>query len=540
MKQRVTMKHRFRFRLRTLLLTVNVVVMLLPLAAVYTLHLYENELIRRTESGLISQGALLAATYKQAIIGAVQERQIILPGVQLPVDSPFQSDEQFIPIKAGLNADKENILPPPPEGLPPEQQPDKWAILAGESIEPILREGKRITLTGVRVLDYQGIVVASSGTEKGFSLVNRKEIQQALHGYYAAVLRQRISDEPDPDYDSISRGSNHRVFVAMPVVHNNKILGVVALSRSTISMGKGLYHIRSRLLRAAPAILIAVILFSVITTLIITAPLKALIRQAHRIRQGDSNAVFPLKHPGTAEVADLSQSIVEMATSLEERASYIKTFASNVSHEFKTPLASLKGSVELLGSYGDDMSREEREKFLSNMGEDIERLERMVRRLLELARADVITPGTASCDVHKVMSVLNERYRQTGRVQCTADEKLAADKLAEINMGRDVLESILVNMIANSLLHGGPQAEVSVTAQQEGSGVELLISNSGREISAANREKIFRPFFTTARESGGSGLGLTIVQSLVTAHGGTIELLPDRTTTFRIVLSLIR
>ena len=521
------MKHRFRFRLRTLLLAVNVVVMLLPLAAVYTLHLYENELIRRTELSLISQGAILAATYKQGIVRTAQEQQINLAGVPLAEDSPFQRDEQFTPIMAGLNIDKNTILPPPPEGMVLQQQPDKLALLAGEVMEPILREGKRITLTGVRVLDSQGIVVASSGTEKGLSLINRKEIRQALQGHYAAVLRQRISDEPDPDYDSISRRSNLRVFAAMPIVHNNKTLGVVALSRSTISMGKGLYHIRSRLFRAAPAILIAVIIFSVVTTLIITAPIKALIRQAQRIRQGDSNAAFPLKHPGTVEVARLSESIVEMANSLEDRAGYIRTFASNVSHEFKTPLTSLKGSVELLSFYGEDMSRNERENFLSNMEEDIERLERMVRRLLELARADVISPGSSTCSIGKVFSGLKEHYQEV---------RFSSENFAEINMGSDVLESILVNLIENSLQHGGSEVRVSVTAQKESRGVELLISNSGREISAANREKIFRPFFTTARESGGSGLGLTIVQSLVTAHGGSIELLPDRKTTFRIIL----
>lgn len=94
---------RFRPHLRTLLLTVNVVVMLLPLAAVYTLHLYENELIRQTESGLISQGAVLAASCKQAILQAARaNNNDIPPGIPIAADSPFQEQPQkrYIPITA--------------------------------------------------------------------------------------------------------------------------------------------------------------------------------------------------------------------------------------------------------------------------------------------------------------------------------------------------------------------------------------------------------------------------------------------------------
>lgn len=522
----------FRPSLRTLLLSVNLIVLLLPVGAIYALHLYESELIRRTEASLISQGGLLVALFKKEILRSAGEGKIIPAGNQLDANSPFQSDKKYLLIRPQLDVADEKIFPPAPSGVVTDHSPDSSALIAGQVLEPILREAKRITLTGVRVVDYQGVVVASSGTENNLSLRGREEVELALKGKYAPLLRQRISDEPTPAYSSISRGSDFRVFVAMPVVDRGKILGAVVLSRSPISRGKGLYLIRSQLLRAASVIIVLVVLFSIFITFVISAPIKALIRQADRVRRGEQGAEDSLRYPGTSEVAHLSKSIVQMAKSLEARADYIKTFAGNVSHEFKTPLTSLKGTVELLRSYGSEMSGKEHETFLLNMEEDVDRLDRLVRRLLELARADVITPGTAMCDINTVFLSLNKRYRDTGKIEFSQ-----SNELPKINMDQETLESIVVNMIENSLQHGGAGAHVTLSAKRNNNRVELLISDTGSGITEANRNKIFRRFFTTARHTGGSGLGLSIVQSLLAAHNGTIELLAkNKETTFKISL----
>jgi signal transduction histidine kinase len=93
---------------------------------------------------------------------------------------------------------------------------------------------------------------------------------------------------------------------------------------------------------------------------------------------------------GTREIAELSHSLVTMAETLEARADYIRGFAAEVSHEFKTPLAAMRGTVELLQEHLATMTEAERRSFLANLAEDVTRLDRLVRRLLDLARADVM------------------------------------------------------------------------------------------------------------------------------------------------------
>ncbi len=513
------------------MLSVNLIVLLLPVAAVFSLHLYENELIRQTESILMSQGALVATTFRNEVLRTARKTGTKPEGHPLNGDSPFFDEEALLPIQAGLDVAKGKIFPPASDGIPVEYSPDAVARTAGQIMEPILHQAKRFTLCGTRIVDSLGIVVASSGIEKNLSLIGRQEVRSALEGNYAALLRQRISDEPVPPFTSISRRTNIRVFVAVPVVNHGTVLGAVILSRSPVSMGKGLYLIRTHLFKAALVLVVTVIVFSIITTFMISSPIKALIRQTEQVKRGEADAAAPLEHPGTVEVAGLSEAIVQMAKSLEQRAEYIKTFARSVSHEFKTPLTSLKGTVELLASYGDEMSGKEHKKFLQNMEGDINRLDQMVRRLLDLAKADVIQPGTDHCDINMVFCVLEKRYADTGKVIFNRN-----DAPTEIKMHGETLETVLVNLIENSLQHGGQNTDVTLSARLGTRNVEVFVSDTGKGISTANRDKIFRLFFTTAMHTGGSGLGLAIVQSLLAAHNGSIELLPEEKTTFKITM----
>ncbi len=525
-------RFRFRPRLRTLLLVANIMTLLLPISMIVLLQLYESELVRQTESALIGQGALLAATFRQEILRNSSTGDLFLTDKPLASHSLFNKGQSLTPIRPQLDVARETIFSSAPDGVQAAQPPDPATLAAGQLLEPILHDAKRITLAGIRLVDHRGTVVASSGSEYGLSLINRQEVKKALQGNYVSLLRQRISDEPAPSITSHSRRAWLRVFVALPVLEKGRVLGAVVLSRSPIGVGRGLYMIRNHLIKASVVLVILVLLVSLFTTLAISQPIKALVRQADMVRRGESDATQTIRHPGTVEVAGLSHSIAQMAASLAARADYIRTFANNVSHELKTPITSLKGSVELLQDHGNTMSMEEQQRFLDNMAGDIDGLERRVRRLLELARADVVQPGTASCDVNKVLLLLHKRYENR-------EVEISGGKgLPEVKMDQEILESILVNIIENALQHGGPKTRVKVIAQtNETDRFEWLISDTGQGISKDNATKIFRPFFTTARHQGGTGLGLSIIKSLLTAHNGTIELLPtEHGATFRVII----
>jgi len=185
----------------------------------------------------------------------------------------------------------------------------------------------------------------------------------------------------------------------------------------------------------------------------------------------------------------------------------------------------MRGAVELLHDHGDTMTAAERERFLSHLDQDTARLDRLVQRLLELARADVMqaTP-TDRAEVAVVVRRLAARYQDAG-FKVTVVEPLPA---ATVAMAEDVLESILSNLLDNARQHGGDAVTVAVTCPLPAAGADAVllieVSDNGPGISAANAARVFEPFFTTARARGGTGLGLAVVKSLLTAHHGTIEL----------------
>jgi signal transduction histidine kinase len=502
------------FRLRTILLSFTLMVLLIPLGSLYLFRLFEDELVLRTELELISQSAVLAALYKQQVM-ALDPNQGKGYGLSLPPQPA--SDEFYQPIKPILSLSAGDPLPKRPDSLPTPLAADPLALQIGERLQPILRHTQRVMLAGMRVLDWQGVVIAGRD-EVGRSLAHVDEVARAMQGQYAANIRQRISDEPPPALTSISRGTRIRLFSAFPVIHGQQLLGVIYLSRTPENILKFLHHEKQRVIWPTLVILLATLLLAALLSSRIVRPIKLLIRQTERVAGGDDGKVEPIATPGTHELAQLSESFAHMANSLNERSRYIEQFASHVSHEFKTPLTAMQGALELLLDH-DDMTEQQRQRFLNNLLSDTERLKALVTRLLELARADNLQAGSESADLAPILSELQQTFAERG-LTLALPEQPADITLA---IAPDALRTSLHNLLSNSLEHGATRVDIAIT-RQHGDRITLTLQDNGKGISAANRERIFTPFFTTRREQGGTGLGLGIVASLLKAHQGEIEL----------------
>jgi signal transduction histidine kinase len=249
-----------------------------------------------------------------------------------------------------------------------------------------------------------------------------------------------------------------------------------------------------------------------------------LIEQAARARKGA--AVGPIPHPGSREMAELSSALADMARSLNERAAYIEAFAQSVSHEFKTPLATVEGAVEVLRDHIGTMTPAERERFLGMLTQESQRMRRLVERLLVLARADTASASREGTEVAPALAATVERFREGGLdVALRADAGLDG---CRATVSPEGIEVVLSNLLENAKQHGGPRVRVEVGARREergpdAPGVRLEVRDDGRGISDGNRSKVFDPFFTTARDAGGTGLGLSIVRALVESQGGVVE-----------------
>ncbi|MBO0612318.1 HAMP domain-containing sensor histidine kinase [Thiothrix fructosivorans] len=526
------------FRLRSILLLVMLAVLALPLGGLYFFRIYENELVQQTELELISQSAVLAATFRQFVRDQRREEDYgyvqFSSSLTLP-DNPYLHKPQplddtfYAPVTPRVDL-IDPIAPPRPDARPSTQATDPLAHKIGVHMSHILQDTQQVTLSGIRLLDANGTVIAGR-EEVGLSLAHIPEIKQALQGKYASVIRQRVSDEPPPPLYSVSRGTHVRIFTAFPVIEEGRLQGVVYLSRTPTNIIKHLYENKGVVLLATLSLLVLAVLLILLVSSTISRPIRELLRQTERVRQGEQREVEPIHNPVTKEIAQLSESFAGMSHALAERSDYIRRFATHVSHEFKTPLTAIQGALELLHDHIDTMPMERRERFIQNLLDDTQRLKRLVNRLLELARADSLETSKDSSTLTNLFKALRNRYQDRGLILHFGNP-LPSTALA---IAPDALEAVVTNLLDNSLQHGATQ--VNLYTHGGSDTLRLRLHDNGNGISAANRDKIFTPFFTTKRTKGGTGLGLEIVTSILKAYGGNIRL-GDATSGAEFILNL--
>ena len=496
-----------RLSLRWLLLAMVLLVLTLPLAGLLFLRMYESALIRQTESELIAQAAVFAASYKA-------ERLRHGPGDS--VQAATVPERLEVAKRPGLDLAADPVLPPAPDSVTGAVASSS-AQEAGTVLAPVLKEAQEVTLAAIRIVDAHGVVVATTGADLGRSLVGQDEISRALLGQPTSVMRQR-EHKASWVPDGISRGSMLRVHVALPVLDGDRVLGAVLAMRTPADITQALAGKRRQLAWLMAGLLAIGTAVALAMSRLVTRPLALVTAQAATVAAGSSGAVHPLRRPGTREVAQLSAAIVAMAETLDKRASYVRTLAARIAHEFKTPLTATRGAAELLRDHA--MSEVERLHFLDVIEAEVSRLDRLTRRLLDLARADMTAgSGRGPTPVGPVLAAVAARFADRGlSIRIAGDAAVAID--------REPLEAIVAGLLDNVVAHGGPTVAIDVTDQ--GSDVLIRVSDDGPGISAANAPKIFDAFFTTAREQGGTGLGLPIIQAFVAGVGGSVQLLPIR------------
>jgi signal transduction histidine kinase len=280
------------------------------------------------------------------------------------------------------------------------------------------------------------------------------------------------------------------------------------------------------------AVLILTLIVAYVLTRTLTTPINALIARTEEIARGGRSAIRPLEIYGTREVATLSQSFLDLAGKLVDHSDYVRSFATHVSHELKSPLTSIKGAAELLRDDDDNnpMSQEQRSRFLTNIIADTERLDRLLSRLRELAKAE-LPSQQGSSSLRDIIAQLEMQFRQLTIIyEGSADETLA--------LPSEAAGIIFANLAENAVQNGA--TDLAIKASGEGRGISIQIRDNGRGIADGNRDRIFEPFFSTRRDDGGTGMGLGIVRAMLASHGGSIELLDSSGdgTTFQIILPI--
>lgn len=408
----------------------------------------------------------------------------------------------------------------PPPGTPPR-------LALGDATLAAVAKRTRMRL---RLLDTRGVVVADShrkGTPEGPEAVpsffgssyvkrrhasgrertnpgpidHRVEIRAALKGQLGTATRYH------------RRIKRVFLFLALPVMSERRVHGAVYVTRSTIPVLEAMYRLRSSLLTVLAVALAITALLSLFLATTISRPLARLSRVARRLAGGERGPRIEIGRRD--EVGQLSRSLQDLVDQLDGRATAIAELAGNISHEFKTPLSSIRGAAELIAD-SPEMDEKTRQRFLGNILGDVRRLDRLVSRLLELTRIEATAERREDFDLVGLAKEAVAGFSDH-RVVLEAPEALP------FRGNRSHLLSALGALLENGVRYADELEVVKLSLEVRDGGCAVSVVDSGPGIPEAQRERIFERFYTTEAERGGTGLGLAIAAAVARAHGGRIE-----------------
>jgi signal transduction histidine kinase len=254
---------------------------------------------------------------------------------------------------------------------------------------------------------------------------------------------------------------------------------------------------------AVMAVLATLVLAALLWRLVLR-PVWALTAHARAVKAGRGD-IEPPRRFGTAELGELGRSVIDMGDALQSRARSLSAYADHVTHELKSPLTSLRGAADLLNNPG--LSPEDRASLLATIDTSAARMEQLLNELRAHAAARLESSGGAT-SLKDAVSIAHIPDGLSIRI----------DRDGNLPISTQDLGRVLTHLAQNAHEHGATTLICAADTDRLG------VSDNGPGIADGDRGRVFDPFFTTKRDAGGTGMGLSIAQSLVEACGGRITL----------------
>ncbi|MFN9498861.1 MAG: ATP-binding protein [Erythrobacteraceae bacterium] len=313
------------------------------------------------------------------------------------------------------------------------------------------------------------------------------------------------------------------ITAAAPVGLNGATLLTV---RNAVDITESVRAARTTLFLAMLLVMAASAALSLFLARTIVTPLRQLAKAAVRVRQGREREVEVPRLPQRSdEIGLLARAVSDMTGALRQRIDAVDSFAADVAHEIKNPLASLRSAIESLPRVADPALKDELIQIATH---DVRRIDRLVSEISDASRidAEMSRARLETIDLGEMVRAIiggrEDRAENAGR-------PIAIDRRGFAAHVRGVgarLERVVENLLDNAVSFSPPDAPIEVGLDNDGSWVTLTICDQGPGIPGESREKVFQRFHSVRPDEedfgNHSGLGLAIARAIAEAHDGTL------------------
>jgi len=477
--------------LTTRILAVNIIALALLAGSLFYLDSYRKQ--------LIAERFVRAGSETQIIADAlVASRRSELPRLAQAIGTRQKMRLRIYDRRGRLRVDSFKLAEPSYDFADSQEQP--WYLVAARWLD----KGTDVILRSPDIEDH-----VEPGSDKAEIW---PEITEArLTG--STVIRLRLAPDRTPV-----------ISAALPLGRRGEVL---LTTRTAPDVIQAVRDARRTLAFAVGAALIVSILLSLFLARTIIAPLRELVRAAVRVRLGrDREVVVPRLPERRDEIGLLARAISDMTAALRQKIDAVDSFAADVAHEIKNPLASLRGAVESLGRIDDARLRQQ---LIAIAAHDVWRIDRLITEIARMSRIDAELSRTTFEPVDMVRMVENvisaHLHSDPGRERALV---LSHQGGAHVVPGSAAsLESVVDNLIDNALSFSPPDGEVSVAMERGQGRIRIMVSDEGPGIPVQSREKVFERFHTLRPEDEDfgrhSGLGLAIARTIAEGHFGSLS-----------------
>lgn len=384
----------------------------------------------------------------------------------------------------------------------------------------------------IRVIEPDGTVLID--TSKSFS------------GSSAGTIRGFNYADFGPEYYEVSRFfrqyRENRLNVCVPITSDMTTVGYIAFS---LPMTK-IEALRDRLLTDLSIVgmvnfglsFIILILF----TVSVYRPLGKITRGAQEF--ADGNLDYKIDIPANDEMGALAQTMNFMAGELKKTTDYERKFISNVSHDFRSPLTSIKGFSEAM--IDGTIPSEKHEHYLKVISGESDRLEKLTHSILELNKMDQdqIMLNYQDFDIHDILRSTAAVFEGTCRKKKISINLILTDQTLFVHADKEKIEQVLYNLLDNAVKFSDKNSQITMETTVRHGKCFVSVKDEGCGIPQKNLTHIWERFYkadaSRGKDRSGTGLGLSIVREIIQAHGQTINVVSTENvgTTFTFSLEL--
>ena len=360
--------------------------------------------------------------------------------------------------------------------------------------------------------------------------------------FMRGVLKRALDGEQANSMFDADRGKT--ITVSVPVEIEGEIIGGVYLAENVATISETITTIQNSLIVFCALLILIIGMLSAVISFTLTQPITEFMEVTKAISRGDFSRQAKIK--GMGEMAQMGNTLNYMCAELNALDEKRRKFVSDVSHELKTPMAGIKLLCDSLLSV-DNVDKETLHEFLSDMSDEIDRLTRLVNRLLILTKLDASENlNLSETDIGALIASIVRKTSSLAykkNIDMVYDTSNVIEKLLLVDYDK-IYESIY-NIVDNAIKYTPEGGKITIRLYEKDDWCVIEIEDTGDGIPESERQNIFERFYrlddSRARETGGTGLGLAIAKEAVKLHNGTIEIFDgaDGGSKFRIKLPVM-